>query len=64
MLTKPQIIIVDDEIEFLTMLAKTLETEGFDVTTASSGDAAALNVRERSYDLALFNLKMAGVNRA
>ena len=61
MLAKPQIMIVDDEIEFQTLLAKTLETEGFDVTTASNGDAAAQKVREQTYDLALLNLKMVGL---
>ena len=61
MLTKPQIMIVDDEIEFQTLLAKTLETEGFDVTTASNSDAAAQKVREQTYDLALLNLKMVGL---
>jgi len=55
---RPRLLLVDDEIGYLEVLAKRLTRRGFDVTTASSGSEAIRALRQWEFDLALVDLKM------
>jgi two-component system NtrC family response regulator len=59
---KVKLLIVDDEIKFLESIARRLEMRGFDVTKAANGQEALDAARQASYDLALLDLKMPGLN--
>ncbi len=58
------ILVVDDEPEVADMLADVLGTEGHQVETASSGQAALTKLRARSYDVVLTDVKMPGLDGA
>lgn len=59
---KIKLLIVDDEVKFLDSISRRLEMRGFEVTKASNGDQALDAAREASFDLALLDLKMPGLN--
>src|SRR5881409_3076229 len=56
------ILVVDDEKPQRDILQEILTTAGYDVTSASSGEAALKFAKERSFDLALTDLKMTGMD--
>jgi DNA-binding NtrC family response regulator len=56
--TRPRLLLVDDEIAYLEVLAKRLTRRGFAVTTASSGSEAIRALRQWEFDLAVVDLKM------
>jgi DNA-binding NtrC family response regulator len=62
MSNKIKILIVDDEVAFLQSMAKRLEIRDFEVRTASSGTDALNIARRESFDLALLDLKMPGMD--
>ena len=53
-----RLLLVDDEVGYLDVLAKRLTHRGFKVTTASSGAEAIRALRNREFDLAVVDLKM------
>ncbi len=55
-------MVVDDEKSQREILEMILSGEGYDVTTASSGEAAMKFVADRRFDLVLSDLKMAGMS--
>jgi signal transduction histidine kinase len=58
----PRILIVDDETIFRSLTASTLAKEGFEITEAANG-AEALDALERhSFDLALLDVRMEGMD--
>ena len=59
---KINLLIIDDEEDFLDTIAKRLEMRGFDVTTASDGYKALRAVKSKKYDIALLDLKMPGLD--
>jgi len=59
---KIRILIVDDEVNFLNSIARRLELRSFGVTKASSGTAALEAAKTGSFDLALLDLKMPGMD--
>ena len=59
---KIKLLIVDDEVDFLNSIAQRLEMRGFDVTKAPSGDLALEAAATGSFDLALLDLKMPGMD--
>src|SRR5213075_2783377 len=59
---RKNILVVDDEKSQREILEIILADEGYDVTTASSGEAALKFARERRFDLALTDLKMTGMD--
>jgi len=59
---RKSILVVDDEKNQREILQMILSSEGYDVTTASSGEAALKFVRERHFDLVLTDLKMTGMS--
>ena len=61
-MARKSILVVDDEKAQREILEMILSSEGYDVTTAASGEAAIKFARERSFDLALTDLKMTGMD--
>lgn len=61
-MTRKSILVVDDEKSQREILEMILAGEGYDVTTASSGEAALKFVGERRYDLVLTDLMMTGMD--
>ena len=55
-------MVVDDEKSQREILEMILSGEGYDVTTASSGEAAMKFVADRHFDLVLTDLKMTGMS--
>jgi Response regulator containing CheY-like receiver, AAA-type ATPase, and DNA-binding domains len=61
-MARKSILVVDDEKNQREILDMILSGEGYDVTTASSGEAALKFVRDRRFDLVLTDLKMTGMS--
>ena len=61
-MARKSILVVDDEKAQREILEMILSDEGYDVTTAASGEAALKFARERRFDLALTDLKMTGMD--
>lgn len=59
---RKSILVVDDEKNQREILETILSGEGYDVTTASSGEAAMKFVESRRFDLVLTDLKMTGMS--
>lgn len=55
---KIRLLLVDDEVGYLEVLNKRLSRRGLDVSTASSGSAAILTLRQRHFEVAVLDLKM------
>ncbi len=53
-------LILDDDEGIRFFLAETLEGEGHDVVTASSGEEALERLRDTAFDLALLDLRLGG----
>jgi DNA-binding NtrC family response regulator len=58
------ILLVDDEIKFLTAVADRLTLKGFNVTTATDGDAAIEAAGKGGFDVAVVDLRMPGTDGA
>lgn len=61
-MSRKNILVVDDEKSQREILEMILAEEGYDVTTAASGEAALKFARDRRFDLALTDLKMTGMD--
>ena len=61
-MARKSILVVDDEKSQREILEMILADEGYDVTTAASGEAALKFARDRRFDLALTDLKMTGMD--
>ncbi|MDX6693422.1 MAG: hypothetical protein QOF02_1025 [Blastocatellia bacterium] len=61
-MARKSILVVDDEKSQREILEMILTAEGYDVTTASSGEAALKFTKEKRFDLALTDLKMTGMD--
>jgi DNA-binding NtrC family response regulator len=61
-MARKSILVVDDEKSQREILEMILSGEGYDVTTAASGEAALKFAKERRFDLALTDLKMTGMD--
>ena len=61
-MSRKSILVVDDEKSQREILEMILGGEGYDVTTASSGEAALKFAKDRRFDLALTDLKMTGMD--
>ncbi len=55
-----RVLLVDDEKEFVETLGERLETRGFKVRTALSGDEALAKLREGESDVVLLDVLMPG----
>ena len=61
-MSRKNILVVDDEKAQREILELILSEEGYDVTTAASGEAALKFAKDRRFDLALTDLKMTGMD--
>jgi DNA-binding NtrC family response regulator len=59
---KINLLIVDDEEQFLSSISKSLELRDFDVIAVNRGEKAIEAARENPIDIALVDLKMPGIN--
>src|SRR5260370_34913639 len=59
---RKSILVVDDEKPQRDILQDILTGVGYDVTSAASGEAGLKFAKERSFDLALTDLKMTGMD--
>jgi DNA-binding response OmpR family regulator len=57
-----RILLVDDEIELITTLADRLHLRGIEADYAVSGKDALKLAAEKTYDLAVLDMKMAGMS--
>ncbi len=57
-----KVLLVDDEEQFVDVLAQRLETRGFQVSTAFSGDDAIAFVEEHDVDVVILDVLMPGRN--
>lgn len=58
---KINLLVVDDEEQFLISMAKRLEVRDFNVITVNRGEKAIETARENPIDVALVDLKMPGM---
>jgi DNA-binding NtrC family response regulator len=56
--TSPHILLVDDDDQVVRYLRRTLEEEGYAVTTATSGKQGLAHIEERMPDLLILDLNM------
>ncbi len=59
---KPRILVIDDEISMLELLEIILNKEGYQVTSAESGQKAFELIEKQVYDLLLCDIKLGDVN--
>ncbi|MBW2737677.1 MAG: response regulator [Deltaproteobacteria bacterium] len=57
-----RMLLVDDEDDFRTTLANRLKLRKIDVTDAASGNEAIELVRQKSFDVAVIDVKMPGID--
>ncbi|TFH49107.1 MAG: response regulator, partial [Methanothrix sp.] len=57
-----RILVADDEESMRWVLSKALRKKGFTVDLARDGDEALRLIRSESYDLAILDIKMPGLN--
>ena len=57
-----KVLLVDDEREFVETLAMRLETRGFTVSVAETGELAVEKAQEQSFDAILLDLAMPGMD--
>jgi DNA-binding NtrC family response regulator len=55
------ILIVDDDTQILKSFKIILESEGFNVDTAESGEEAIKKVKEGAFDAVLLDIKLPGI---
>ena len=61
---RPRVLIVDDDESVLLALEWLLETEGYETTTAWSGEAAVQLLATLSFDVVLIDAELRGVGAA
>lgn len=59
---KPTILVVDDDVQFLTFVDRTLKRGGFSVITATDGCEVPDILDRNRIDLMLLDLQMPGMN--
>lgn len=59
---KINLLIVDDEVQFLESISKSLEVRDFRVIAVDRGEKAIQAARDNPIDVALVDLKMPGIN--
>jgi len=56
-----KILLVDDEVEFVSTLAERLSMRGYDATWCASAAEALVRVETETFDVAVLDVKMPGV---
>lgn len=57
-----KVLLVDDEEEFIELMSQRLETRGLKVVAATSGEKALALVDDQSFDVAVVDLAMPGID--
>ncbi len=57
-----RLLLVDDEEDFRTTLANRLKRRNLDVTDAGSGEEAIEIIGKKSFDVAIIDIKMPGID--
>ncbi len=57
-----RLLLVDDEEDFITTLANRLKKRKLDVTGAGSGSEAIELIKQKSFDVAIVDVKMPGID--
>ena len=57
-----KILVIDDEVDFLSFIKETLELRGFNIVTASNAIAAGIELASKPPALILMDLKMPGID--
>jgi DNA-binding NtrC family response regulator len=58
---KPDILLVDDEVNFLNALSQRFEARGFKVDAVTSGEEALEKVKGKNYNIVILDLVMPGM---
>ena len=61
-MTKPKIVAIDDEIEFIDMLQNYFVPRGYDIEVAVRGAKGIELVKEKKPNVVLMDLKMPGID--
>lgn len=61
-MTKPKIVAIDDEVEFIDMLKSYFAPRGYDIEVAIRGAKGIEIVKEKRPDVVLIDLKMPGID--
>lgn len=56
------VLLVDDEEDFVSVLAERLEVRGLKVDTAESGEVALVKAQQRAFDAILLDMAMPGID--
>ncbi len=59
---KKKILLVDDDVDFRNLASILLETAGYDISQASDGVEAIVNLQTNNYDLILSDIEMPGLD--
>jgi signal transduction histidine kinase len=59
---RPAVLVVDDESSIRNLLLRALPLQGYEVAAAESGEAALESARGKSFDLAVCDIQMAGMD--
>ena len=57
-----KVLIIDDEKDFLDIIAERIHARGMDVSTTTSAEDAIHMVEEKSYDVIIMDFMMPGMN--
>jgi DNA-binding NtrC family response regulator len=57
-----RVLLVDDEVEFVTALAERLQARGLEVDWASNGEEGIAKAREKTYHAIVLDYAMPGLN--
>ena len=57
-----KVLLVDDEVDFLDLVKLMLESKGYTVITAGSGEEALKKVREEKPDAVMLDILMPGID--
>ncbi len=58
---RKKILVVDDEPDLVELVSYNLRKEGFDVASAFDGEEALKKIRQESFDLAILDLMLPGI---
>ena len=61
-MTAKRVLLVDDEEEFVSVLAERLELRDLEVDTAGSGEVALEKAEQKAFDAILLDMAMPGMN--
>jgi DNA-binding NtrC family response regulator len=61
-MSESTVLLVDDEVEFVEVLAERLEARGLTVDTAENGEVALEKARKRPFDAILLDMAMPGMD--